>query len=283
MTTAASDSTPKLPVLATVGSAYTEVFGRPWRLIKTIAIPVVLILAIGEGSVLLEERLPEIGWLFYPAQLLPFVLFSLFWQRELILGAESGGLRRAVTPRRLGLTFLYPALASLVLVAPWIFFLASVMGAASLGLPGWFEISGVGQMRGGFGAAYIMLVGVVARCSLVFPACAVDAPFGLKESWNATDGHSFRLLGATVLAGLPVVILVLLMIAVLAGAVRGIDSLSPEVLEGPNFWIGIFGLALIADILQLVGMAIIASIFTVAYRRLSYSDQARVELLERFE
>ena len=283
MTIAPSDSTSKLPVLATAGSAYAEVFGRPWRLIKTIAIPVALILAIGEGAALLEDPFPKIGWLFYPAQLLPFVLFSLFWQRELLLGAESGGLRRAVTPQRLGLTFFYAALASLVLVAPWIFFLASVMGAAPLGLPGWFEISGVGRMRSGFGVGYIMLVGVVARCSLVFPACAVDAPFGLKESWNATEGHSFRLLGAIILASLPVVIVAVLMGAVLVGAARGIGGLPPEALAGPKFWIGVYGVALVANILQLIAMAIIASIFTVTYRRLCYSDQARAELLERFE
>ncbi len=283
MTTATADPQPKLPVLATVGSAYAETFARPLRLAKTIAIPVVLFFAIGEASALLEDPFPDVGWLAYPAQLLPFVLFSLFWHRELILGAESGGLRRAVTLRRLGLTFVYAALAGLVLVAPWLFYLTSVMGAASLGLPGWFEVPGVGRMGSGFGVAYAMLVGVVARCSLVFPACALDAPFDIKDSWNATEGNSFRLLGATILASLPVVIVAVLMIAVLIGAARGIDSLSPEALNSPKFWIGVYGIALVANILQLTGMAIIASIFTVTYRRLSHGDGARAELLERFE
>ena len=47
----------------------------------------------------------------------------------------------------------------------------------------------------------------VARLSLVFPAAAYGAPLGLAAAWRAMRGNSWRLVGASLMTAMPILLL----------------------------------------------------------------------------
>jgi hypothetical protein len=65
---------------------------------------------------------------------------------------------------------------------------------------------------------------VVARLSFVFPAAAVDENFGLRDSWRTTAGNAWRLIGAYLLAVLPMLAIAFVLMLV-GGTLLGVGGM----------------------------------------------------------
>lgn len=59
----------------------------------------------------------------------------------------------------------------------------------------------------GFMLTTLLLVFLVGRCSLIFPAVAVGAPLSLAQSWRLTRGNTFRIFWGSLLTLLPTIVL----------------------------------------------------------------------------
>lgn len=53
----------------------------------------------------------------------------------------------------------------------------------------------------------IVTLGLWTRLTLVFPACAIGASAGLKDSWRATHGNMWRMIAITILVLIPQIVL----------------------------------------------------------------------------
>jgi hypothetical protein len=104
----------------------------------------------------------------------------------------------------------------------------------------------------------------VARVSLLFPAAAYGTPLGLGAAWRAMRGNSWRLVGANVMAMMPIVLFLNLLVSVLAGA----HLVSPEELAGdPPLGLTLLE-GVITAVLSLIMAALGASILSEFYRRI---------------
>ena len=184
-----------LPVLATVAAAYRALFTGLADFARAAFLPFGLSVASTVAFAYLSDA-PLAGFLFWLlAVSVPCTLFGVAWYRLLLLG--SGSARPAAVPawrtrhwRFLGWTLLL-----------LLFLAAQVMILFALSL-----------MATGFSKTVVLLVElllllvvvmVTLRLSLVFPAAAVDARYGLTQAWRHTRRQGLRLFSALLLGLLP--------------------------------------------------------------------------------
>jgi hypothetical protein len=112
-------------------------------------------------------------------------------------------------------------------------------------------------------AALALLLGVT-RLSLLFPAAAFGEPLGLGAAWRALRGNTLRLLAASILSALPIV----LVTGVLIGQLLAAAHLGPGEVLARNPPVGLLLLTgVIEVVLRLVLVALGASILSGFYRR----------------
>ena len=204
-----SDTTPprealrKLPVVATAKEAYARVFDDPRLLARAALMPFCLSLAL----IALSATLPVVsalGYLVGILGLLPYTFFGVAWHRLTLLGPVAGAppVMPAWAPRHW--RFLGYLLATMLIGS------AATAVVLSIGLmaiqpgPGSLPaVAGPMLLVGFVIVAYVMI-----RLSFVFPAVSVDESYRLRHAWTHTKGQGLRLLGATVIAAVPMVALV---------------------------------------------------------------------------
>ena len=187
-----------LPVLATVAAAYRAlVTGFP-GFARAALLPFGLSVASTVAFAYLGDS-PLAGFLFWLfAVSVPCTLFGVAWYRLLLLG--SGAARPAPVPawRARHWRFLGWMLLLLLFLAAQVAILF-VLSLIAVDLPK------VAVLLGELVLLLVVLV-VALRLSLVFPAAAVDARYGLTKAWRHTRRQGLRLLGAALLALFPLML-----------------------------------------------------------------------------
>jgi hypothetical protein len=258
----------RVPVADVVFAAFRSVFGRLGLVLELGWLPLLIILAalllpdlalryLVAGGLASVSTDFDIGNLIQETIVaLCLSAFALRWYRMVLL-ADPRAL-----PRR-------------VFAGVWVRFMAYSAGVGALvgALVAAMVITiPAADDSGAVAVATRTLVGVVAtavslgiaRMSLLFPAAAYGAPLGLGAAWRAMRGNSWRLVGANIMAVMPIVLFVNLLIALLAGA----HLISPEELaDAPSVgFILLYGV--VAAVLSLIMAALGASILSEFYRRI---------------
>ena len=258
----------RVPVVEVVFAAFRSVFGRIGLVLELGWLPLLIMLAaLLLPDLALRYLVPggpasastdfDIGELIQEMIIvLCLSAFALRWYRQML----------AADPR---------VLARRVFAGVWVRFMAY---AVSLGvLVGGLTTAVVltipaADDDGATAVAARTLVGVaataislaVARVSLLFPAAAYGTPLGLGAAWRAMRGNSWRLVGANVMAMMPIVLFLNLLVSVLAGA----HLVSPEELAGdPPLGLTLLE-GVVTAVLSLIMAALGASILSEFYRRI---------------
>ncbi|MHA1152467.1 MAG: hypothetical protein ACTSQ7_07335 [Alphaproteobacteria bacterium] len=193
----------KLLVVETAKEAYTRVFGSPRLLARASLAPFCLSLAL----IVLSFTVPVVsalGYLIGILGLLPYTFFGVAWHRLTLLGPVAGAppLMPAWAPRHW--RFLGYLLATMLIGS------AATAVVFSLGLMAIRPEAGSLPAAAGLMplAGFAIVAYVMIRLSFVFPAVSVDESYRLRHAWTHTKGQGLRLLGATVIAAVPMVALV---------------------------------------------------------------------------
>jgi len=186
--------------------------------------------------------------------------------RFILLGETTSSYRVELGQRRFRRFAFYTFLLNLIALTPaffGIFFLATIkllpaVAAALLGLGiGVIEIAGA-----------IVLLVLLVRLTLLFPAVAVDAPrAGWNRALDESSGHFWRILSALLLTGL-IGILVFIAAAIVQ-AMGGFLMLHGHLAPG----------ALVAGIGRAATSVLMASVF-VAAASLLYRDMAKRQVAQ---
>lgn len=187
-----------LPVFATVVGAYRALFlGFP-GFARAAFLPFVLSIACSVPLAFLDN-MPVTGLLFWLfAVSVPCTLFGVAWYRLLLLGADAAPPALVPAWRARHWRFLSWMLLLLLFLASQVAMLL-VVSLVAAGIPK------VAVLLGELLVLTLVLV-VILRLSLVFPAAAVDQTYPLSQAWRHTRGQSLRLLGAALLGLLPFVL-----------------------------------------------------------------------------
>jgi hypothetical protein len=261
---------PKLLIWQTTKAAYRDTFGNFDAVAIAATVPFGL-------SVLLDLVLPDEsvdGGLNLIRLFLTSIIFAVFeisWFRHLLL--QSTAARPSPLPpvgRRLSRYIAYSVLLTLLFVPAW-FFEAALVETA--------EASPVN-----FGIFLFILYAAASylaiRFSFVYLWVALDEPQRLGESWRRTRKNALRILIATCLTVLPLVLFLAVFVIVIA-------TTSPELaaqfengaFEGGAFWVVVIG----GNALLYLVYALSCAVLAHAFCALTGWQRGRRELLERFE
>jgi hypothetical protein len=261
--------TQKLPVLATLAEAVRLVVDKRGDLLRvglvlTLGIFAIGVLAINYVLPMLRvvtpagSAQPVMDPRFMPAMLvilaIEFLLIAVFavgWHRLILLGRQraGGGLGTGLGARELryfgriwlcffGLIVIGVVFSSVELV------IARLMGASPYSF---LAAAYVG---------YLLVAGfVIGRLGLTFAALSIDLPFSFAQSWRATAGNGMQLLAVYLLIWVGWLIAALLFGA-LANAL-GLGEAAP------------YALMFINAVMTCVLMAMLVTVNTLAFRRLS--------------
>jgi hypothetical protein len=206
----------KLPVWATVTEAYRTLWVHRWPLLRFAAVPFVLVISVDALGTLFmagagisaPDGEPD-GWSFSlgPVDLLAEILgeviiiaFVVPCYRLLLLGPAAVRVSRGSWPARraylgmLGLTVLLTALLYGPLMAL-----------------DYVSATGDGQIWPLLVILHIaVFLWLVVRLAFLYPAICLGDPWQLSKRWRETAGSFWRLLGAYLLALLPLLMAVML-------------------------------------------------------------------------
>ncbi|WP_420546891.1 hypothetical protein [Curvivirga sp.] len=218
----------KLPIWGTVKESFSFCFSNIGALVKLSLIPIAIYAALIIGKFYLYDAVlidtlmgNNDGLADLEFSVLPYVfqLISVFvvlpiitaWHRNYLVSYETG------EPARL--QFSSNEIRYLMyLILVFILIIVSIVAPISAGI--WLITSETAPF---FGFACVFLGGVLAlfvssRLTMVFPAAAIGAKAGLKDSWRATKGSVFRIIATQLLLAL-IVIAFLVAVVGLIGAV----------------------------------------------------------------
>ncbi len=270
-----SDATPpqealrKLPVIETAKEAYARVFGNPRLLVRASLLPFCLSLAL----IVLGLTVPvasSLGILFAILGLLPYTIFGVAWHRLTLLGPVAGAPPLLSGWSRRHWRFLGYLLAVSLIGASataMVFSLGLMAVRPESGnLP---AVAGLMPLAGFAIVAYVMI-----RLSFLFPAVSVDESYRLRHAWTHTKGQGLRLLGATVIAAVPMIALVwgvdeVLGALLFADPAPGQDGL-PAMAQMQAFIDANLGALLllqtVTTAINYVLMALMVSVISIAFR-----------------
>jgi hypothetical protein len=202
-----------LRILPTLSEAFTEV-GRRWRVFFRVLILPSLLLGVAATT---EEAFEQLFWValvLKPFQLLLGTMCAVSCHRLVLIGDEgipnSSGLFLSARELRfigwslaLGLIFaafvVFSALLGIALVV--------VLSAA----PRTFTQVLVGAT---LASCLVLALYVCGRCSLIFPATAIDRRASLRSAWTLSEGNGWRLMLLIILGSCPATALALVWVSV---------------------------------------------------------------------
>ena len=221
----------KLPVWTTVTKSYSFVLQHIVPLARVGLIPM-----LAYGAIMffwakpLELEAMEMALrgeqppLWYPfaavVGMLPMLFFATAWHRYSIMrNPEDAG----IFSLRFGKAELIFAgyIVLLYLMVIIVSLIGGIVGAF-IGGP-----AGQGVIVVTIAAMLIVSFGLWTRLTLVFPACAIGAPAGLKDSWRATRGNMMRMIAITILVLIPQILLAVVVSLVIN---PNLFSLQPDTL-----------------------------------------------------
>ncbi len=270
-----TDATPppealrKLPVIETVKEAYARVFGNLRLLVRASIMPFFLSMVL----IVLGFTVPiasTFGVLFAMLGLVPYTIFGVAWHRLTLLGPVAGAPPLVPGWMQRHWRFLGYLLAVMLIsygAIAMVFSLALAVFQPDLGaIP-----AGLGLM---IAAGAGILAFIMARLSFVFPAVSVDESYRLRHAWTHTKGQGARLIGATVLAAIPIVVLIWAVSAILGALIfaepaAGQGGLSPEAQAQAFLQANLGALVLtqaITAAINYVLMALMVSVISIAFR-----------------
>ena len=213
----------RLPVVQTAVDAYRFTLQRIGQVVTAAVVPFSLSMLIA----LINYNLGEGPFTFVTilVDLFAYAIFAVAWHRALLVN-EAPSLIPRLGNRQLRFWLMGLLIALVMTGVTFVLtlqfgLLAIVAGVAGAGA------AGAGAADAGQWAVALFVLPVLllcllcaylfARFSFVFPAAAVDERFGLGASWRTTAGNAWRLIGAYLLAILPMMVAVLGLMAVTSG------------------------------------------------------------------
>lgn len=257
-----------VPVWQTMKAAYRDTFGKLGALLPAAALPFALSFLV--EVIPLEQQSISTGFLRALLNTLAVAIFELVWLRYLLLGREASPRLVPPVDRRTSRFVGYALLLTLFTLPAMV--LQAVLTETSREVP--HLLAGVTVIL------YVVGGYLVVRFGLVFPWIALDLPERLGASWRVTRANGLRILIATVLVGLP-----LLLPLFAFGAVLGIvapdlgAALMEETIEGAMWW----GLLVAGQVLLYLYYALSSAVLAHAFCVLTGWTSNRSALLERFE
>ncbi|WP_119167195.1 hypothetical protein [Algihabitans albus] len=200
-----------LPVVRTVTDAYQFTLQRIGQVVTAAIVPFALSMLVA----LIDAGLGETPFAFVTllVDLFAYAIFAVAWHRALLVN-EPPSLLPRLGDRQLRfwlMTLLITLIVAGVVVLPA--FLFGLLAAGPSGSP-----MALLALPLALSCVYLL-----ARFSFVFPAAAVDERFGLGASWRTTAGNAWRLIGAYLLAVLPMMVVMLGLLAV-GGGLLGVGG-----------------------------------------------------------
>ena len=229
----------KLPVFQVVAEGYRSFFRYLRYLPQAAFLPTLLTLPLYWFNLSIVKRimadptaasaLPLVVFLINIAILLIIVLFYVSWFRLTLLGPDAGRPPWLPLPRRRHLCFVWKGLlVFLIVLGIGILIFVSVVLLSTLAPsppePLAKTLSVVASLL-----PLIIVFFVTLRLGFVFPAVAVDEPYGLRNAWTHTKGQTLRLFAAFLLTALPLYLLMVAVTLAMSPELLGpIDSQTPE-------------------------------------------------------
>lgn len=191
---------PRFTALALAGAGIATL--RPLKLSLGIAVPFTALLTAGE---IVQHFWPDIDLSHMSVWALGAEIFLAgYWQRLLLLGPERSTARGPYAPRYLAFG-LHALLAGFVIVSP-----AMLVGLLTAAVNGEQEVDLTTFFIGASVTIAVLLV-LLSRTLLVFPALAIGRRMGIAAAWRLGRGQGIRLgVALVVLAILPTMGVILL-------------------------------------------------------------------------
>lgn len=264
----------KVPIGAVGAEAYRAVFGRLGLLLELGWLPLLALLTAALVPDLVAGRIAPAGlpaardWLPDIIDAVVAVLalnaFAVRWHQAMLFPAMRTTSRGAFL-RAWGRFLLYTLILYLVsaaLVAGVLLPGASGGALAATGLP---SAAVPGVLTTAAAALGLALWLATARCALLFPAAAAERPLGWGEAWRLMHGNTWRLVGCSLLVGVPFVLAVTLLLSSVLTAAH-VDT--GATLAGRPA-LGLFLLGGVVDTLaKFLAVALGASVLSGFYRRI---------------
>jgi hypothetical protein len=258
----------KVPVADVVFAAFRSVFGRIGLVLELGWLPLLIMLAalllpdlavryLVAGGLASVSADFDIGNLIQETIVaLCLSAFALRWY-QLMLCADPHALSRRVFTSALMRFMAY----TMGLVIP----ITALALAIAYGLPAANNDDVLGPAARTLAAVAATAFSLaVARLSLLFPAAAYGAPLGFGAAWRAMRGNSWRLVGANLMAAMPILLIHQLLIAILVSAqLLSPDQAMADSPVGLDLLIGV-----VVAVLGLVLAALGASVLSEFYRRI---------------
>ena len=259
----------KLPIWGTIHESFGFCFSNIGSLLKIALIPMVLatvlnvlLLAMGGGGDIQTSSSPILIFGALGINILSIFVtipFVTAWHRQYLDNHDSAriGFTFGGNEWRYFLNTILVSLISVLVLLPF------------LGIAGLFHF--ILQLPA---IAFVFIaVGVIAsvvvtlRLTMVFPAAAIGASAGLKDSWRATKGHAFRI-------WLVQFVLILIMFGILFGLIAILAAITIALVSSmpENATILTTGLSILSLPIEMILTGITVSCLSVIYRFLSLQD-----------
>jgi hypothetical protein len=214
-----SDEPAKISVAASVRFAYRTVFGRLGLVLELGWMPLLAVLVVLIApAVLLPDRQSgdpfSTGGVVDYAEalvaLLSLTAFAVRWHQSILVG----------DPHKLPPSLFFAGWLRFLAYGCIVYLLAGIVVALGAGLS---QRLGMTETEVAFADLAALVVGlllvlVLVRCGLLFPAAAAGKPLGPIAAWRAMRGNGWRIAGASLLATLPVTLVAGLLLAVVVTA-----------------------------------------------------------------
>ncbi|MEO1192754.1 MAG: hypothetical protein AAFY02_13410 [Pseudomonadota bacterium] len=194
-------------------------------------------------------------------QIIIYTLFAVAWHRFLVLQEKPkviptiGSQHVRFILWTLGLTLLMAIPAAVVFGL-----VAMLSGAAQSPLASLLILPAIG-----------LVIYLVARVSVLFPAVACQEPLGLVAAWRMTRGNGLAIVLAVVLASIPIILIAMLLSVLLFGNLAQVAQSGTVVSEEQLteaflsiYWMG----SLVGAVISFIGSTVAVGIASSAYRQL---------------
>jgi hypothetical protein len=222
----------------------------------SLALPGIVVLAILRTLTDLAEDFGVGGLVNSAASLAAWVLFAVAWHRSYLVPNEVTTVRAALRWRRRHTRFFLLAIGVGVLVAI-VPIVPNIIGASLYG--SLFDEAWQMLFLAIF-TAYLPMLLIYARLSLLFPSTAVDHRMSFSECWRFTRGNSWRLALIIFLIAAPIWVVTFLInvtIPAIFDFLELLESLTAH-----------FARTLLNEALWFIGIAVAVSALSISYREL---------------
>jgi hypothetical protein len=247
--------------------------------------PLLFIVAIDVALLPWRDLPVWVGAVSPVVDIIPYLFFGLIWFRLLLGGPYDGTLPWPLFGPRSLAFFAIALLLYLLFSLPAAVVAVPLLVALLEGLR-----TGAHSLLSPFFLAHILLPicllawgYLLGRFSLLLPAAAIDDALSWRSAWRASSGNGLRLIGAYLLAILPIILL-LAVVAIFALAHNHWGGSGARSGRGREFvFLQSAAIELAISVLRLSMVALLATIAAEAYRRLPGGMAAQNQVRLRSE